>query len=128
MAVAVILVLTVQIMMTVVIIWVFAMLMVVAEQPSACKIHSQSNHGDGDRLIKADGHGVEQPNRRLVSDQKCNHGEDDCARVSSELAELAGAKPNRSSWACRRAKRYARAAMARAPACVNSAAVSHQGH
>ena len=60
-----------------------------AEQEHAGDIDEQAEHGDGNRLVEADRNGPDKPRKRLVTDKKRDHGEDDGAGEAGQIAELA---------------------------------------
>ena len=63
----------------------------IEEQPGAQKVHAEADDRHDDRLLEADGDRREQADDRLVADQERDQRQDQGARKSSKVAELAGA-------------------------------------
>ena len=63
-----------------------------AQHPGAEQIDQQSHRGDGGRLGVVDGHGLDEPRRRLIADHQRDQGQHDGAGEAREVAQLAGAE------------------------------------
>jgi hypothetical protein len=66
--------------------------MATAEEPHTCKVHQQTDDGNGDRLAEMDGYGAKEPRHRLVADQQRNHRQRDSACETCQVAQLACAE------------------------------------
>ena len=49
------------------------MVVLIAQQPRACQVDGKADDGNCNRLVETYGHGIEQPQRRLVCDKQGNH-------------------------------------------------------
>ena len=75
--------------------WPWLPMMVVvtaAQKPCARDVHSEAEAGDRDGFGEMDRHRGKQTADRLVADQQRDHREDDGARETGEIAQLAGAE------------------------------------
>ena len=63
-----------------------------AQEPGTRDVYSQAETGNRDRLGKMDRDGCKETADGFVSDEQCNHREDNGAGEAGEIAELAGAK------------------------------------
>jgi hypothetical protein len=60
------------------------------QEPGAGEIDAQSQRRDRKRLLEMDGHGMEQPQDRLIADPERDEPQDDGAGKCRQFAELAG--------------------------------------
>ena len=63
-----------------------------AKDPGTQEVYAEPERRDQDRIVEADRNRVDEATQRFVTDQERDYGEDQRARVASELAEFAGAK------------------------------------
>ena len=56
------------------------------KQPCAAEVHRQSIGGDGDRPIRADGYGIEQPKTDSYAIKSAIMASYECARKTRQLA------------------------------------------
>src|SRR5580704_2990737 len=71
---------------------VTVMMATTAQEPGTCNVDSQAETGNRDRLGKMDGDGCKETADGFVSNEQCDHREDNSAGEAGEIAELAGAK------------------------------------
>ena len=91
MAVIVVVVMIAMIMMVIVamrMIMAF-MTMTAAEQPYAGDIHRKTKTGDRNRFGEIDGNRREEPRDRFIGDEERDHGQNDRAGETGEVADLA---------------------------------------
>ena len=93
MAMTVLMTMTALMTMTVfVTLTVFMTVVAAAEQEDARHIDDQAQHRNRNGFVEIDRNRPDQALRRLIGDQDRDHGEDDGAGKSGEIAELAGAE------------------------------------